>query len=373
MAREISARKASPAESRFEICRRVAEAYINRIGPLDISARQLYESLVAASGYSGRDIKHYDPRQYTSGPIILDVRTSDSEMPDPYYAGHIPGAIHVPLQYVAAPETLACLAKARQVVICSHNGQTGGQVAALLGVLGYNTVNLRWGMSSWSSDADAAPGRYDLTRDTIWHEGSAYRTVSNRSSPVRARGSSTEVETFVLPEVNADFSQELTALATLATGYLSRGQPLNISAPEVFSQLYSDDGLLPAFAFARQKSIARQAPILLDIRDEEIYLRGHILGSLHIVWKNVFQLVNLRKLPPQRRVVVYSSTGHTSAQVTALLNLLGYQAVNLRWGIAAWSLSLPGAEIAPGRYVEAEQCMHYPTVGGFEAFIKCAT
>ena len=37
----------------------------------------------------------------------------------------------------------------------------------------------------------------------------------------------------------------------------------------------------------------------------------------------------------------------------------------------SWSLSLPGKDVAPDRYNESTDCMNYPVVKGFAAFIQC--
>jgi hypothetical protein len=46
--------------------------------------------------------------------------------------------------------------------------------------------------------------------------------------------------------------------------------------------------------------------------------------------------------------------------------MLGYDAVSLKWGITSWSLSLPGRDVAPGRYTEKRDCIGYEVVKGFE-------
>jgi len=168
VARVVSVRNS--ANPVFAACRSAISSCVRSGRPFQISARELYDTMVEVSGYSGGDIKYYDPIRYTLGPIILDVREADSEMPDPYYSGHIPGAMHVPWREIVSQRTLLCLSRDRKIVLYSGNGQTGSLAAAILGVLGYDAVNLKWGITSWTSDSDAAPGRYSLSRDTIWNE-----------------------------------------------------------------------------------------------------------------------------------------------------------------------------------------------------------
>jgi hypothetical protein len=53
--------------------------------------------------------------------------------------------------------------------------------------------------------------------------------------------------------------------------------------------------------------------------------------------------------------------------------MLGYRVTNLRFGISAWSLSLPGAEVAPGRYSEERDRQNFQLVAGFEPSVGCNT
>jgi hypothetical protein len=69
-------------------------------------------------------------------------------------------------------------------------------------------------------------------------------------------------------------------------------------------------------------------------------------------------------LPKDRQIVVYCWTGHIASQITALLNILGYDAINLKFGMTSWTIN---KDIAPGRYEEANDSHNYPLViGGIE-------
>ncbi len=337
-------------DSAFEVCRSAADAYVNRDTPHEISAKDLYDAIVEASGYSGNDIRYYNPTRYTLGPVVLDVRTNDPEMPDPYYAGHIPGATRAPWIDIASPRTLAWLPKGRRIVVCSGNGQVGGQAAAVLGIMGYDVANLKWGMASWTNDVEVAPGRYDLTRDTVWNEGSAHRTVSSERSTFRAHPPAQGTRRDYAFPALAGPSEGLDVILVAARHYLDGRSMPSMSGQELYRRLYA--GQSPYFLCApgSNEPPPSEFPFLLDVREDEAYGRGHISGSLHVPRKEVFKRGNLKQLPPDRLIVVHSSTGHTGAQVTALLGVLGYRVTNLRFGISAWSLSLPGAEFAPGRY-----------------------
>ena len=48
-------------------------------------------------------------------------------------------------------------------------------------------------------------------------------------------------------------------------------------------------------------------------------------------------LSELKKIAPDAEVVVYCYTGHTGGIATTVLNMLGYDAVNLKWGMCSWT------------------------------------
>ena len=70
---------------------------------------------------------------------------------------------------------------------------------------------------------------------------------------------------------------------------------------------------------------------------------------------------NLSKLPTNQQIVVYSVDGHLGNQAAALLNILGYNAKNLMWGIASCTFD---NTIAPIRYNDSVDCMNYGYVIG---------
>ncbi|MGI8762101.1 MAG: rhodanese-like domain-containing protein [Jatrophihabitantaceae bacterium] len=79
---------------------------------------------------------------------VLDVRE-----PHEWQAGHIDGALHVPMNSVPAavtnqPELIP--AERRVYVVCGMGGRSG-QVTAWLVQRGYDAVNLAGGMHAWES------------------------------------------------------------------------------------------------------------------------------------------------------------------------------------------------------------------------------
>jgi len=70
---------------------------------------------------------------------------------------------------------------------------------------------------------------------------------------------------------------------------------------------------------------------LLDTREPEAYKEGHIKGAINIFWLDLLE--NLDKLPKDKTILVICYVGHTASQVMVVLNLLGYKAKALKFGM----------------------------------------
>jgi rhodanese-related sulfurtransferase len=352
----------------FEVIRQAADAYMNSGTPLYITANAVYDSMMAAGTAVTPDFKieWYNPSEYPTGPFIIDVRDSALEMPDLYLAGHVPGAVHIPLPDLM--QHLGQLPRDRQIVVVSGNGAIGGAAAAILNVLGYNAVNLMWGMTAWTGDETIAPGRY-TTKDSVFDWSSAYRAVCPISEPT---------ETYSFPVVDYTGSNNIqTILEAAANAYLAdTSREFDLTGEELHKALYyaeleytTSNQFESEFFTGTATENPYVVPFFLDVRDDDSYLNGHLCGSLHVLWKDLFKPENLDRVPLDRHILVVSDTGHESAVVSTLLNLLGYDAVNLRWGIIGWSLEKPGKSFGLSAFNPSKDVMNYQTVSGYNPFM----
>ena len=71
---------------------------------------------------------------------------------------------------------------------------------------------------------------------------------------------------------------------------------------------------------------------LLDTRTEESFNQYHIPGAVNIPLRSVLQEKNLSQLPVDKPIVVCCWVGHTASQVLAILQILGYNALGLKYG-----------------------------------------
>jgi len=274
----------------------------------------------------------------TNDPFILSIRSVEH-----YALGHIPGAINIPLNTLFSEENLEKLPTGRQIVVYCYTGHTASQATALLNVNGYNAVCLTWGMCSWTNDSTVAANKY-YDETTAGHDypvssgtdpGSMATVVGNIVLPriisltPLGCGGDTEppADIVVLPSSESDTLRETTHVS------LNQGKPAVIKASDLYDNLYDGD--------------TSNDPFILSVRKAEHYALGHIPSAVNIGIANLFTKENLAKLPDNdQQIVVVCYTGHTASQATALLNLNGYNATALMWGMCSWTTD---AEVTAGK------------------------
>ncbi|MFI2200240.1 rhodanese-like domain-containing protein [Streptomyces sp. NPDC020192] len=77
--------------------------------------------------------------------VLLDVRRSDE-----WRAGHAPGAVHLPLEALAAGAGLPAEAGVRPVVVICRSGCRSQQAVELLRARGVEAVDVVGGMRAWA-------------------------------------------------------------------------------------------------------------------------------------------------------------------------------------------------------------------------------
>jgi rhodanese-related sulfurtransferase len=102
---------------------------------------------------------------------------------------------------------------------------------------------------------------------------------------------------------------------------------------------------------------------LLDIRLSEDYAIAHIPGAVNVEFLDAMEPHHLAKLPNDGTLIVLLCyTGHTASQMDAILNLLGYNAWTLRFGMLGWN-SLTLAKIWSPMDAQNISGGGYPTEG----------
>ncbi|MFF3286365.1 rhodanese-like domain-containing protein [Streptomyces sp. NPDC003023] len=99
---------------------------------------------------SGPRVTVDEARGRTSGEqpeaVLLDVREQCE-----WTAGHVPGALHVPLTRLVVGGALPAEAHGRPLVVICRSGHRSQQAAKLLGERGADAVDVEGGMNAWAA------------------------------------------------------------------------------------------------------------------------------------------------------------------------------------------------------------------------------
>jgi rhodanese-related sulfurtransferase len=276
---------------------------LNQGKPATMTAEDLYDNLY--DGDSSND------------PFILSVRKAEH-----YELGHIPGAVNIGITSLFTQENLQKLPadKNQQIVVVCYTGHTASQATALLNLNGCNATALKFGMCSWTIDANVTAGKcYNKTTDS--HDYSFSTGIWDEDFRVKIHDS------------------------------LNQGKPVAITAESLYDRLNDND--------------TTNDPFILSIRKAEHYEFGHIPGAINIGITSLFTEENLSKLPYDKQIVVVCYTGHTASQATALLNAIGYNATALKWGMCSWTTNST-VTVNNMCYDQTTDVQNYPFVAGAE-------
>ncbi|GAF67917.1 unnamed protein product, partial [marine sediment metagenome] len=78
-------------------------------------------------------------------------------------------------------------------------------------------------------------------------------------------------------------------------------------------------------------------PTIISLRSAEDYAKGHVPGAIRMDIKTLFAAEGLAAIPPDRAVVFVCYTGQSASRATSALNMLGYDAFALKFGMSAWT------------------------------------
>ncbi|HET9187189.1 MAG TPA: rhodanese-like domain-containing protein [Acidothermaceae bacterium] len=94
-------------------------------------------------------------------------------------------------------------------------------------------------------------------------------------------------------------------------------------------------GSVPDMTAAAASAAVDAGALLLDVREDFEWERGHAPQALHIAMSELGQRVE--ELPTDRTIVCVCHIGGRSAMVVDALNRSGWQAVNVLGGMEAWA------------------------------------
>jgi rhodanese-related sulfurtransferase len=231
-----------------------------------------------------------------AGKYIIDIRNATD-----FANGHIANAVNAEFKNIL---TEAAKASGKPILVVCYTGQVSTYAATLLRLYGYpDAAALKWGMSGWNATFDKWTANCkDLKSDANWNTD----IVASQS--------------FGTP--------------TISTGMISGGDILKKRVETVVAAGYKS--VAPADVLATPTNYF----INNYISSAHYTGFGHIKGAY---WINPLLLSTgtLSNLDPGRKVVTYCYTGMTSGCITAWLNVLGYEAYSLMWGLNGMTYTNP--------------------------------
>jgi rhodanese-related sulfurtransferase len=251
--------------------------YLNTAAPAIVSAQQVFEDINGSKKF-----------------YLIDIRPAAE-----FAKGRVPGAKNVLIPEVLNHMSSVNVAQYDRIVVICFTGQQAGWMTAILRMSGYNNAfSMKYGMSSWHSDFDIITSK--LSSDK---EGQFVTT----DSPKAAAGN--------LPAVTTGKATGAEILkARVAEIHADGWSKAAIDIPTVFSNL-------------SQYYIVNYWPMA------DYTSMGHIPGAIQYTPKADFKLAaNLKTLPTNKTIVIYCYTGQTSANVAAILRVMGYDAKTLTYG-----------------------------------------
>lgn len=280
------------ASDKFEMIRAYIQTWLSEASNdwLLISSFQLKEGIV--DDWSTQSEKYQ----------IVSVRKPD----DYNSAGHIPNAINSYWIDTATDENLARLDSNKTLVLYCYYGHGSMLSATILSLLGYRCKSLDFGMMDWNSDA--------LVKEP-WDQTADYdiETAVNRPE-----------ELYRASVIVSDQTDAKSVIKEMAKEYFAgEGSPI-IRSASVKAIVDNWD----------HKKVEYQ---IVDVRSQKDYMTGHVPNAINIPWAGIAEIENLRKLDPDRTVIVCSDNGQTGQLATTVLNLLGYHTVNMLFGMMDWN------------------------------------
>jgi rhodanese-related sulfurtransferase len=89
--------------------------------------------------------------------------------------------------------------------------------------------------------------------------------------------------------------------------------------------------------------------LLVDTRPNPAeYAQGHMPGAIQIPVQSILKPENLKKLPKNKKIILYCVTGQTQNLPVIALRALGYNAYTLAFGMSAWQKGYYGGQLMQG-------------------------
>jgi len=244
--------------------------------------------------------------QLYGNQYVLDLRTKNA-----FDASHIPGAVQMPLNklFFHFEETIKPM-KYDRIVLACNTGQSAVYATSLLRMMGYkNVYALKWGMSSWNSQ---------LSKKWVDHPVVSEKLEMSKSASMLTKPND-------LPEITTNKSW--------------RNEILKCRVKKLLA-----GGFKKVSVYADELNETSKNQIVIAYVSKKLYDRGHLKDAIHFpVRESLARESDLLKLPTDKEILIYSENGFESANAVAFLQILGYDAKTVRYGMNSFGMKTPNS------------------------------
>ncbi len=178
----------------------------------------------------------------------------------------------------------------------------------VLSMLGYNATNMKYGMMGWTDDPDILNTTpFDCNPPNYATEDTPNDLPADNELPILDTGE-TEAELIAQAQAQAYYASGLAPTKTVTDVKMIIDDPAEAAKYTIVS-----------------------------VRSAADYAKGHVPGAINIPWKEIAKEDNLKKIPPDKPIITYCYTGNTGQVACTILNLLGYEAYNMKYGMMGWT------------------------------------
>lgn len=278
--------------------------------PVEVDeAELLINWMESTDNPAGKYYVNTDMGEYTTAASLSDLLVADKayviDIRDEakYDAGHVPGAVNMSEAEVAGHLDATDLTAYSDIVLVCVSGQTAAWLTSLLNMAGYDNVSsLKFGMCSWHSDFASA------WNDNISNDMSTFFTETAFEKAAEGE------------------------LPTFTTGFETAAEIFDTRWDAIIAEGFGAGAITAAAVYADLSSF-----YILNYWSAEDYVAmKHIEGAIQYTPKvDIATDAALKTLPTDKTIVVYCYTGQGSANLTAYLRLIGYDAKSLKYGANA--------------------------------------
>lgn len=305
------------AATNFEIIADAVEAYLPNIGGSFITATNLNPMINA------------DPPT----TVVFDIRSSED-----FGNGHVKGAINTTRTDIVTAVEAANLTSTDHLVVTCYTGQNAGHAVLALHLLGYdNAKSLKFGMSSWN----------DKVTGSRWTEP---------VDPATTSGSCKDD----LAQVNIEITEndlgddDIQAYPTGQNSLREAVLDMLVTFEAITMETVNTEGNMDTYFWLNYVPH-------IDYTDQGV-APGHVKGAYQYTpgdGNDINRSLKMKYLPTDgTTVLVYCYTGQSSSQVTAALNVLGYKAKSVKFGMN--HLFYNNADYTAGSKWNDNMCGAYP-------------